>query len=144
MLTHICLLGLPCRATDFHHVALATLSHALENGIPEGSPQDHSTMNYFRVADPAILHLPAAIQWVNVTGRELFHLSSHGDEVVSRLTKTGPLWKSRKGDRLWGKNRWESWRQRLLYLAGRGDLSVDISDAATKAADNLAVILEQG
>jgi hypothetical protein len=90
---------------DFHHVALATLSYALENEIPEGSPQDHSTINYFRMGDPAILQLPAAIQWFNVTGRELFHLSSHGDEVVSRLTKTGPLWKSRKGDRLWAKNR---------------------------------------
>ena len=120
MLTHIYLLGLPCRAMDFDHVALATLSHALENEIPEDSPQDHSTMNCFRMGDPAILQLPAAIQWVNVTGRELFHLSSHRDEVVSRLTKTGPLWKPRKSDRLWSKTRWEFWRQRLLYLAGRG------------------------
>ena len=142
MLTRIYLRGLPCKAMDFSHVALPTLSHAFENEIPEGISQDHSTVNYFRMGDPAILQLPAAIQWINVTGRELFQTASREDTVVSSSTKTGPLWNPTKGDKLWGVHRWEFWRQRLLYLAARGDLGPDLSDAAFKAADELIVILE--
>jgi len=142
MLTRVSILGLSCKAMDFSHVALPTISHALENDIPEGSSQNHSTVQYLRMGDPAILQLPAAIQWINVTGRELFQVASRGDTVVSGSIKTGPLWNPTKGEKLWGGNRWEFWRQRLLYLARRGDLDSAISDAAIKAADNLAVILE--
>jgi hypothetical protein len=127
---------------DFTHVALPTISYALENDIPEGSSQDHSIVNYDRMGDPAILHLPAAIQWINVTGRELFQTGARGDAVFSGSTKTGPLWKPKEGERLWGEDRWEFWRRRLVYLAGRGDLGPNLSDVAMKAAGNLAVILE--
>jgi hypothetical protein len=142
MLTRIYLRGLPCNSMNFAHVGLPVISLALEGEILEGEAQDQSTVSYFRMGDPAILYLPAAIQWINVAGREMFQYSSVQTTVVSSSTKIGPLWRPAEGDRLWAKNRWEFWQQRLIYLAGRGDLGPDLSGAAIKAADSLAEILE--
>jgi hypothetical protein len=142
MLTRIYLLGVPCRAMDFTHVGLPVISLALESEISEGEAQDQSTVSYFRMGDPAILYLPAAIQWINVAGREMFEYASLQTDVVSSSTRTGLLWRPAEGDRLWAKNRWGFWQQRLIYLAGRGDLGPGLSGAAIKAADSLAEILE--
>jgi hypothetical protein len=142
MLTRIYLLGVPCRSMDFTHVGLPVISLALEGDILEGEYQDRATVSYFRMGDPAILYLPAAIQWINVAGREMFQDASLQTTLVSSSTKIGPLWRPAEGDRLWAKNRWEFWQKRLIYLAERGDLGPDLSNDVIKAADNLAEILE--
>lgn len=143
MLTRIYLLGVPCTSMDFTHVGLPIISLALEGEILEGESRDQSTVNYDRMGDPAILYLPAAIRWINVAGCEIFLDAARRTTVVSSSTKMGPLWKPTEGDKLWGKERWEFWRDRLIYLGRREDLDPNISDAAIQAADNLAVILEQ-
>jgi hypothetical protein len=142
MLTRVYLSGLPCAGMKFTNRPLPVLSHALENEIPEGQQLDQSTVNYFRMGDPAVLSLPAAIQWINVAGRELFEFASHQHAVIKNRAMTGSLLKATEGDRVWGTYRWEFWRQRLLYLAGREDLGPEISSAASKAADTLAAILK--
>jgi hypothetical protein len=118
------------------------ISLALEGDILEGEYQDQATVSYFRMGDPAILYLPAAIQWINVAGREMFQDASLQTTLVSSSTKIGPLWRPAEGDRLWAKNRWEFWQKRLIYLAERGDLGPDLSNDVIKAADNLSEVLE--
>lgn len=134
MLTRIYLRGLHCKAMDHSGVFRPVVSSALDYDIPEGESQNQSTVSFFRMGDPAILYLPAAIRWINVAGREIFQVISRRTSVVSSSTVTGSLRKHRK--------RWEFWRRRLLYLAEREDLGAELSRAALEAADNLAVILE--
>jgi hypothetical protein len=113
-----------------------------EKDIPQDEQVNQSTVNYFRMGGPTVLGLPAAIQWINVAGQELFDFTSHEPAVIKNRTMTGSLLNAMEGDEVWDAHRWDFWRQRLLYLAGRGDLGPEISGAAIKAADNLARILK--
>jgi hypothetical protein len=61
MLTRVYLLAVPCKGMNFTNIPLLVLSHALENDIPQDEQVNQSTVNYFRMGDPAVLGLPAAI-----------------------------------------------------------------------------------
>jgi hypothetical protein len=100
MLTRTCLLGVPCTSTNFTYVGLPVISLALKGDILEDESQDKATVSYFRMGDPAILYLPAAIQWINVAGREIFQDASRSTTVISSSTKSGPLWRPAEGGRL--------------------------------------------